>query len=372
MSSGSLNSLIRIIIALSLTEAVLFTLQYYLYPLTDTVAIFTLHSLMLSIVGAFIIRAFLSRQEQPAPETGKQSSDYYKFAIDQHSIVATTDIKGIIQEVNDKFCEISGYDREELIGRDHRIINSGNKDKEYWRNMYRTVARGKIWKDEVKNRAKDGSYYWVDTTIIPLMNDNGKPQSYISIRTDITKQKNIQKAFKKTNKQLKKLTQMDELTGIPNRRSYEKRLETEIQAAQRSSLPLSLLVVDIDNFKIINDDYGHDTGDQVLRRVAAAMSDLLTRTTDFIARFGGEEFVVLMPSTDEKGAFKVAERIRNQVINTPIRENQSSDLNKITVSIGISTQTGTNLDKFQLFKEADTALYEAKNSGKNKSILFRH
>ena len=360
----------RIIIAFSLTEAVLFTLQHYLSPVMDTIAIFTLHSLMLSIVGAFIIQALLSRQQQPASDAGAGSNDHYKFAIDQHSIVATTDIRGIIQEVNDKFCEISGYNREELIGQDHRIINSGYRDKQYWRDMYRTVARGNIWKDEVKNRAKDGSYYWVDTTIIPLMADDGKPHSYISIRTDITKQKNIQKAFKKTNKQLKKLSQMDDLTGIPNRRSYEKHLELEIQAAQRSNLPLSLLVVDIDNFKAINDEYGHDAGDQILRQAAVTMRDSLTRTTDFIARFGGEEFIVLMPSTDEKGAYKVAERIRNNIINIPLPEEQTTRLDKITVSIGISTQTGINLDKNQIFKEADTALYEAKNSGKNQTIVF--
>ena len=371
MTSDSIKKRIRIIVVLSFTEAVLMFIQYYLHPNMDAIWVFTLHCVMLSVVGILSLQILMAQPKLSVSEQFRHSPDYYKFAIDQHSIVATTDIKGIIQEVNDKFCDISGYSREELIGQDHRIINSGSRDENYWRNMYRTVARGNIWKDEVRNRAKDGSYYWVDTTILPLMNDKGKPVSYISIRTDITKQKKIQKAFKKTNKKLKKLTQIDELTGIANRRSYEKRLEIEIQSAQRSNLPLSLLVIDIDNFKVINDVFGHDCGDKVLREVASVMNDSLTRTTDFIARFGGEEFVVLMPSTNSRGAFKVAERIRKKAAGIQLPNKTSHTIDQITLSVGVTTQSGTHLDKNQLFKEADTALYEAKNSGKNRSVAFK-
>lgn len=137
--------------------------------------------------------------EEELKNTLKEISDY-KYALDESAIVAITDQRGIIKHVNENFCKISKYSYDELIGQDHRIINSGYHAKDFIKELWRTIAKGNVWKGELKNKAKDGSVYWVDTTIVPFLDENHKPYQYVAIRSDITERKNVEEQIKLSNK----------------------------------------------------------------------------------------------------------------------------------------------------------------------------
>ncbi len=179
-------------------------------------------------------------------------------------------------------------------------------------------------------------------------------------------------ALEIANQKLKDISERDALTRIPNRRCYDARLSSEVSAAKRSVTPLSMLLIDIDYFKLYNDGYGHEQGDKALIQVASIANDCMLRETDFLARYGGEEFVALLPFTDVEGAIGIAENIRARIEAAAIRHEFASQGDCITVSIGIATQTAGDVDAGELFKLADAELYKAKANGRNRCEVYKH
>ncbi len=197
----------------------------------------------------------------------------------------------------------------------------------------------------------------------PIFDNEGRLIAAVETLRDMTVQKEAQRA-------LEQLANKDGLTGIANRRSFDNTLETEWRRAMRKTKSLTLLMVDVDHFKGYNDTYGHQAGDECLRRVAAAMVDIPVRVGDQVARYGGEEFAVILPDVNLQGAAVVAERIRAAVEQLAL-VNRVADAGLVTVSIGVASVTASrNHTPSQLIALADAALYDAKRRGRNRIVIY--
>ncbi|MFQ5580625.1 MAG: EAL domain-containing protein [Nitrospiria bacterium] len=286
--------------------------------------------------------------------------DVLKHALDHSVMVTISDEEGILRYVNKKFCEISKYRREELIGQDSPLVNSHSHSKDFMAQMWKTVHSGNPWKGELRNRSKDGGLYWVDTTITPFLNGKDKAYNFLTIQTDITKQK-------KSEEHAHHLAYYDTLTGLPNRTLFLDRLAQGLAQAKRHHQTMAILFLDLDRFKLTNESLGHHVGDRLLEIVAHRLGKCL-RKDDFLARMGGDEFGLLLPviSKDED-VILISDRIL-KALKQPFQiENQDMRING---SIGISIYPSDGESTETLLRNADMAMSHAKEQGKGQFNFY--
>lgn len=308
--------------------------------------------LALTVVLSLLMALFVSKIPMKLQEKllkAYEKLDEFTSILNKYVITVKTKPDSTIIEVSDAFEKASGYSKDELIGKSISMIKHPEQDRKIIKDLWKNILNKRVWVGNIKNKKKSGEDYWLEQTIIPKLDEDKKNiDSFLSISVDIT-----------AKMELEKMASIDKLTDIYNRRMIDQFLQVEIEIASRHNEELSLMIIDIDHFKHVNDNYGHLVGDMVLSQLSKIISDNL-RNSDIFGRYGGEEFLIICPKTNKDGAFILAEKLR--II---VNEFTFDEVGHKTVSIGIAEfQPDDTIET--LFKKADEALYEAKNSGRNR------
>ncbi|MFA9374777.1 MAG: diguanylate cyclase, partial [Poseidonibacter sp.] len=303
----------------------------------------------ISLIMAFMVSKIPTRL-QNALFRANQKLEISQI-VKNYVISATTKVDSTILDISDAFMKSSGYSKKELIGKPMSIIKNKDRDKKIIKQLWKTILKGEVWIGEIKNTKKNGQIYWLEQHIIPKMDKNNKIEKFVSIGIDIT-----------AKKELEKLASIDQLTGIYNRRMIEEFLQVEIDIAKRHEYDLSLIMIDIDFFKTVNDNHGHPIGDEVLNQIAKVISNNL-RKSDIFGRYGGEEFLIICVETNANDAFTLSEKLR-----LAVGSHKFDDIGYKTISLGVTNlKIADTLET--LVKRADLALYKAKEEGRNKTVI---
>jgi len=330
------------------------------------------------------MRKTITRAEREITERKRVEVELRKLtqAVEQSpASIAITDLKANIEYVNPRFTQVTGYGFDEVIGKKPSILKTDLTPAETYSQLWETITAGNEWRGEFVNRKKNGSLYYESAIISPITDLNGVFTHYLAVKEDITERKRAEEALQKANEQLQAhLTEIenlhtelreqalrDPLTGLYNRRYLSETIEREIIRAKREKNHLSVIMSDIDHFKIINDTYGHQVGDQFLLKIANLMKKH-ARGSDIVCRYGGEEFLLVLPATTVKSAAKRAEEIR-QKCKKIIIQHEGKDVS-ITLSFGVACYPTHGQAVDEIITKADKAMYQSKHSGRNKVTTY--
>lgn len=299
-------------------------------------------------------------RDTSARKLAEEQSRIAAIVFEAQEGMVITDPQGVVLRVNAAFTRITGYTPDDAVGRTMRLLHSGRHPPEFYKSMWRTIANNGSWQGEIWDRRKNQEIYPEWLSITAVKGESGKITHYVGTFTDITDKKAAEDA-------IRHLAFYDALTELPNRMLLNDRLQQALVAAKRDDGRLALLFLDLDKFKPINDTYGHDVGDQLLKEAARRILACV-RESDTVARIGGDEFIVLLRAVEDKhDAIGVAEKIRATLGRTfALKEHRL----EVSSSIGIALYPAHGSDAFALAKNADVAMYQAKNAGRNAVRIF--
>jgi len=304
----------------------------------------------ISSIAAIVAQLILNTKRKQAEDQLRKLSQ----AVEQSpAAVVITDINANIEYVNSKFTDVTGYSTAEVIGKNPRILQSGEMDESIFRQLWSHLLAGEEWQGEFLNKHKDGHLFWERARISPLRDDQGKTTHFIAVKEDITVQKRYEQ-------QLEYQASHDALTGLANRILLMDRLEQAIRFAHRSQRMVAVLLLDLDRFKVINDTLGHRSGDILLCQIAERLKAVV-RDTDTVARLGGDEFIVLLTEVpNERDMFRLVQNI-SEIFLQPYLIGQRQLM--LAASIGVCCYPQHSDDPETLIRYADIAMYQSKNSG---------
>ena len=303
------------------------------------------------------LTAEIAERKRVEAEIRKLSSAVEKTA----DAIFITDASGAIEYVNAAFEQLTGYSREEVLGKTPRIIKSGKHDPEFYRKLWDTILEGQVYRDVFINRKKTGELYYEEVTISPLTDEQGRVMHFISAGKDITERMQSQE-------RLHHLAHHDILTDMPNRALFVERVNQALNRTQWRKRVVAVLFLDLDRFKLVNDTLGHEAGDRLLQVLAARLQTCV-REGDTIARFGGDEFAVFLDDVASPGDVAPIAKKFLEALAPPFIIDGHEFF--IAASIGISLYPNDGTDAKILMKNADTAMYRAKQQGGNTCQFYQ-
>lgn len=278
--------------------------------------------------------------------------------VDENVLLSITNKDGVIIDVSSAFTELVGYSKSELIGNTHNLLKHEDTSIEFYTDMWKQISSGKKFSSEVRNKKKNGEIYWVILTITPVMKD-GEIINFTAIRQDIT-----------NKKKLEILAIEDTLTNVYNRRYFNIIIDKELRRTKRENTTISLLGIDIDDFKKYNDTFGHPKGDDILIKIAQTLKSFASRSTDYVFRMGGEEFCILFSGIDIEKSLEFSRELIKKIEDLQVEHVEDK---VVTISAGlVCLNANAILDVEELYKYSDIALYNAKFNGKNQVVLFKN